>query len=698
MNTLLFNYSRIASIFMAFICLPMIANSQIIEAEYLSSYHGEGDGFFVEKVVYAEPYYLFLGREDQVAQIRYLQYDNGALTESFRIVPFEDEPLDQKRFIHLGANQEITFLVILDEETQILLWFDHSNGADAIIHSANIESDVRITEFAFGDHALHAMRYGDEVNLISMIFNEEYSSVRQVNNLINYDGFNPGELGCADGEILIGDRYGDLEQEYNGLLRFRLDENDHLVMNAEPFLAHENATIVKTIIASHSYVLLETDNASVWQWSNAEEPQKLLSFSVEFGHFYAALSEKHLVMLPAGGEKYSLYTKESSGYSDPTKIPFIYRSLALGPELLIQYGDGGVVAHDIISSSYPTQIPLTFAETQAIRQVKALGNYLYVFSNDTISVLDAADPAAPMFINDIAQDHYFIYEAQYLTFVPLNLSGNTSYENRVIHTVNPDGSLGDEQLPPLLTEEEKMDGLSTPSWNEDVFVQPVRYNVERQLPLGSDEFVKLYLYEIIDTQIAETYSGVIEGASSPLEYAIDGDLLYIANAERDKSVSIYQPDEYFLNVHVYSIADISNPQFISKISIKQDGFSYPFLSSLIVRENWLVLNTFDKAYLFNVSDSQALKYVPSPEDISGLYYWYKGYWFEREMSKGVTVYKPTSEGFVKVAVLPILEAWNMDIKDDYLYVAHRNRGLDIYKLTFDNSNTSETYVSNWALY
>ena len=226
-----------------------------------------------------------------------------------------------------------------------------------------------------------------------------------------------------------------------------------------------------------------------------------------------------------------------------------------------------------------------------------------------------------------------------------------------------------------------------------MFVHSAKYSVERERPLGSDDFVKFYLFEVDGEQIAESYSSVIEGASYPSVIALDNDFLYIANSERDWSIDPRQPNEYFLNIHIYSVAEISNPQLMSKVSVKSEGLSYPFFHSMNLKENWLVLNTVEKAYLYDVSDLERPQYIASIDRMASSNYWYNGYWLHSESSKGISVFEPTREGFVEIGLLSIPGIWNFDIKDDYLYVAHLNRGLDIFKLTFD-----ETSVGGWSLY
>ncbi|MDP8243587.1 MAG: hypothetical protein P9L94_05860 [Candidatus Hinthialibacter antarcticus] len=684
------SYSRSAYVFLALICITMTAYSQPIQVDYVSSYFGEGGTFFIQDVVYAEPYYAVIGRDGNTPQVRYYAYANGAVSEAFRITPFEDDPLNQKRVIWSKANATVTVLVLADAESQDLVWVRHVDGEHATILQEKIESDVNLSEFAFDDHAFHAISTGFDSTLVSMSFGEEYLSVKQFTNTVSLSGFSASNLGYAAGEILIVDGAGNEEDEYNGVVRAKLDEGGELVINETAFYPIENAQIVHGVSTRSPLALFfYSGQAVIWQWSDDGEPVRLFSGSVPRSGFSSTMTAESVAMNLSSDGKYHILTLQDGTFSDIAQIPGAYRSIALGPELFIQYGPGKLIVYDITDGASLTLIEFPIEEAETIDEVEAAGDFLYIRANDRMKTLNVSDRTSPQFVSDDGE--IYVME-NHPPFLAVYSPGIERLKNGVYNTVNPDGSLGEQQLAPVLPENIDHDGILQPIWNEKVFIQPAKFIDGSISHSFKNNFPKLFLYEINAGQISDATASVIDMPLNGDSYALFDDKIYVSSFEQIQPDDFFLPPYFILYFHVYTIGDLANPQLIAQASFETEDPSAWANRTLSVEENWLALAIQSGFYLINADDAALTTNNPTTYS-PGEQIWSKGYLFVNEFGRGVTVYQPSEGGLIEVGFFPIIEVWDMDIKDDYLYAAHRDRGLDIFKLTFD-----ETNVHDWALY
>ncbi len=666
------------------------ASIQPLTVEYLGNYSGEADTIAVENILYAEPYYVLIGREERKRIIRYFEASQGELLEAFSIHLDDGQSNLSESLVMRGglSNDNITVLLYQGDDALEYIVIDHAK-TQQVTYRGTIPNIGKVREKALEGETIYMVADGDISELVVQPIAGETSRYPipedvRINNLEIMDGNFYYSNGRGTPFMTSG-----WISNSNELV---LSENRWLDSPRNPyFFSIKNASKLLLITMGFSHLKME---AVLTDWSQRDQPKIIQKFNCGFGSNTIAAMFDSLIALPNPDDPENaldLYQKIGPAYEKASTISYPVWRFALGPEFLIHSNQSSVGAYDIRDPKNPRQVAVSAKTSFQPGGIAANGQYIYSKYKDENgrNILLTLDGAVPSDIKEV--DRIVLPEERY-TYIEAHhsLVGIFSNTDRTFYEILDNGLVGPPVVLPFLpTDDENFSLFGPIVWNRDLFIVAMSYQ-------GHDvSRTDLWIFSRSGSVISSVPEAKIEIQKNSTRLCLSGDHLYFSKTESVRDYSEDTPPfKYYDYLFLYSLENPQQPLLLSQVEVNQGEDSLSFID-LAVHDGMLGYAGWDRSGIVDFRDPKnpvPYKPVPFPKA------WY-GFWYQNVLglvnSDTIVFYQVDPEGnSVECARIPSSGgsvSGGTALSGNRLYKSRSKFGLDVFDLILDSTD-----VLHWA--
>ena len=671
--------------------------AQALNIQYLGNYKGDKNALGIEKMVYAEPYYLMIGRQGDNRVIQFYRFDNGEL--KLEKIEYLDKVMPHNPDASLGAAySQNGYLVLFYQNSREYVIWKYADPASPMQMGISLFDSA--AQIVIDDHFLYML----SKKIVDT--NESWFIARWDLSSTDYKEYavpakiTPSCLALFQGDVILNDRgyISSDPDDQPGLIRGQLSGDGKVVVGQKRWFAQTSATEMvpfesfKFLYAKYPYLIYEkktldpyngseTYSFSIVDWSDKENPVTVQTIPCESG---SVLQYDNRFVIGT-----TMYTLNKNLFEKNGSVALSGYGQMMGPEL-ISFSDRKLYQYDPAHLDQMKLVVIPSTISPSYLSICPAGNYVYQSSANSgsmdIYVYDAAIPADMKMVQKLNFPGKMARAMQVhngLLSMVLDVQGKP---DTILYPVNNDGLIGNRIDAPARIDYSTNVILGENLYNDKLYIQSNQYPVPNGMETPDPTYHRLFVYERDGGMIKPTtVSDFALDVKDRIIALTDKYLFSVNMVERKKVIDGFDRMVLQNILNIYSLENPSRPSLVNKIDVISKTNS-----NLIVRmvSSGNVVAYYDAVNigLIDLRDPAQPKYryldIPGNPPVTSLSF-VKNVLFVGT-SKALLIYEIGEAGADReIGRIDMVQS-QPKIEGNRIYNAKGNLGIDTYSFSFAN--------------